>query len=97
MKPLQGKRILVTRPAAQADGLAAMITAQGGEALCFPLLEIGPPDDLQALDEVSENLDAYALAVFISPNAVVVFPQPDSPTKPSVSPCRSVNEMSSTA
>ena len=70
VKPLQGKRILVTRPAAQADGLAAMITAQGGEALRFPLLEIGPPDDLQALHEVSENLDAYALAVFISPNAV---------------------------
>ena len=70
VKPLQGKRILVTRPAAQADGLAAMITAQGGEALRFPLLEIGPPDDLQAMHEVSENLDAYALAECIRPNDV---------------------------
>ena len=44
-KPLRGKRILVTRPAAQAAQLTALIAGQGGEAICFPLLEIGPPDD----------------------------------------------------
>ncbi len=68
--PLHGKRILVTRPAAQADALVAMINARGGEAIRFPLLEIGPPDDFQPLQQAISALDTYALAVFVSPNAV---------------------------
>ena len=70
MNPLHGKRILVTRPAAQAGTLAAMIAAQDGEALRFPLLKIGPPDDLSPLHTAGRELASYALAVFISPNAV---------------------------
>ena len=69
-KPLQGKRILVTRPVAQAAQLAAMIADQGGEALRFPLLEIGPAADLAPLQQAIARLDDYALAIFISPNAV---------------------------
>ena len=42
--PLQGKRILVTRPAGQAAGLASQIAARGGEAACFPLIDIAPPE-----------------------------------------------------
>ena len=69
-KPLLGKRILVTRPAAQAAQLAALIAGQGGEAICFPLLEIGPADDPLPLQKAIGRLDDYALAIFISPNAV---------------------------
>ena len=69
-KLLRGKRILVTRPAAQAAQLTALIAGQGGEAICFPLLEIGPPDDSLPLQKAIERLDDYALAIFISPNAV---------------------------
>ena len=69
-KPLQGKRILVTRSVAQAAQLAAMIADQGGEALRFPLLEIGPVDDPAPLQQAIERLDDYALVIFISPNAV---------------------------
>ena len=70
MKPLQGRRILVTRPAAQAAALAQLIAARGGEPICFALLEIAPADDPQPLQQAIARLDDYALAVFISPNAV---------------------------
>ncbi len=69
-KPLAGKRILVTRPAAQAGQLAALIAEQGGEAVRFPLLEIGPADDPLPLQQAIARLDDYAMVVFISPNAV---------------------------
>ena len=69
-KPLQGRRILVTRPAAQAGRLAELISAQGGEPVLFPLLEIGPAVDPLPLQQAIARLDKYALAVFISPNAV---------------------------
>lgn len=67
---LRGRRILVTRPAAQAAALAQRIVKLGGEPVLFPLLEIGPADDLAPLDHAIARLDHYAIAVFISPNAV---------------------------
>lgn len=69
-KALLGQRILVTRPAAQAATLAGMIAGEGGEPVLFPLLEIGPADDSAPLDAAIAHLDDYAVAVFISPNAV---------------------------
>lgn len=71
MKPLQGRRILVTRPAAQADALAALIADQGGEPILFPLIEISAADDPAPLQRAIKQLDAYCLAVFISPNAAL--------------------------
>lgn len=68
--PLLGRRILVTRPAAQSGELAQRIGELGGEPVLFPLLEIGPVDDVGPLQRAIERLDDYALAVFISPNAV---------------------------
>jgi uroporphyrinogen-III synthase len=67
---LQGKRILVTRPAAQATDLAGKIVALGGEPIVFPLLEIAPADDPVPLAGAIARLDEYAIVVFISPNAV---------------------------
>lgn len=68
--PLQGKTIAVTRPLAQAAKLAGLIVAQGGVPVVFPLLEIGPADDPEPLGAAINTLEQYALAVFISPNAV---------------------------
>lgn len=68
--PLLGKRILVTRPAGQAAGLAARIVACGGEAIRFPLIDIAPTEDWRAVDEAIARLDGFALVIFISPNAV---------------------------
>lgn len=67
---LQGRRILVTRPRAQAARLAALIAGEGGEPLCFPLIEIEPPLDAAPLRGVAARLAQYVLVVFISPNAV---------------------------
>lgn len=67
---LQGRRILVTRPAAQAGTLAQQIMAHGGEPVLFPLLDIGPADDMQPLQQAIARLDDYKIAIFISPNAV---------------------------
>ncbi|WP_170285801.1 uroporphyrinogen-III synthase [Propionivibrio limicola] len=70
MRPLEGKRILVTRPVGQSAALAALIAAQGGEAVSFPLLDIAPVDDPGAVQSMAARLDEFSLIVFISPNAV---------------------------
>ncbi|SDI66525.1 uroporphyrinogen-III synthase [Propionivibrio dicarboxylicus] len=68
--PLRGRRVLVTRPAAQSAALAGMIAALGGEAVCFPLLDIGPIDVATEGADDKHVLASYDFAVFISPNAV---------------------------
>ncbi len=68
--PLAGRTIVVTRPQAQAAPLAEAIAAAGGNPLIFPLLEIAPASDPQPLVDAVQRLADYALAVFISPNAV---------------------------
>lgn len=67
---LAGKRILVTRPEAQAPALCEAIRARGGEPECFPLIEIGPCEDQRALADVCARLDSFDLAFFVSANAV---------------------------
>jgi len=73
---LRGRKIVVTRPRAQASKLAGLIVEQGGEAVVFPLLEISPVADYGPLCSVTANLETYSLAIFISPNAVA-FSLPD--------------------
>jgi len=68
--PLAGRTIVVTRPLAQAGALASAIEDAGGQPLIFPLLEISPADDPRPLAEAGLRLNDYALAIFISPNAV---------------------------
>ena len=67
---LKGVRVLVTRPRDQAENLARLIENEGGEAIRFPVIEITEPKDTQALLAVIDRLDQFALAIFISPNAV---------------------------
>ena len=71
-RELQGLRVLVTRPADQAEPLCRLIAVAGGEALRLPTLEIRDPDPREAarLDAVAGVLETYDLAVFISVNAV---------------------------
>lgn len=67
---LQGKGILVTRAVHQALELNAMIQAEAGRPISFPVLEILDAEDLSPLNQVIDALDNYQLAIFISPNAV---------------------------
>jgi uroporphyrinogen-III synthase len=68
--PLAGKRILVTRPRAQAEKLAQRIRAAGGEALVYPTIEILDPADAGPARAVLQELEQFDLAIFVSPNAV---------------------------
>ncbi len=68
--PLAGRRIVVTRPSAQAKGLAALIREAGGEPLCLPAIEIRELTDPKLFDSIAERLDSFQLAIFVSRNAV---------------------------
>jgi len=69
-KPLAGVRVLVTRPAAQAQRLAELIEQAGGESVRFPALEIASLLDATTLHRVLADVAHFHLAIFISPNAV---------------------------
>jgi len=68
--PLAGYRVLVTRPAHQAEELIAGIEDAGGEAIRFPVIEIvGRHPDI-----VAEQLASFPrpdIAIFVSRNAVL--------------------------
>ncbi len=67
---LNGRGILVTRPAHQAEALCALIETAGGRALRLPVLQIQPAADPGAVQAGLARLGNYDLAVFISANAV---------------------------
>jgi uroporphyrinogen-III synthase len=67
---LAGTRVLVTRPAHQAEGLARQIESAGGEPVRFPTVDIAEPADPAALQLALAALAQSGLAVFTSPNAV---------------------------
>ncbi|WP_083200230.1 uroporphyrinogen-III synthase [Thauera phenolivorans] len=69
-RPLAGRRLVVTRPAAQADSLCEAIAAAGGEAVRLPVLAIGPAPDPRPLEVIADRLEEFDLAFFVSPNAV---------------------------
>jgi uroporphyrinogen-III synthase len=68
--PLQGARIVITRPARQSAGLAQQIAALGGKPVMFPAIVILPPADRSALKRAQRDLAKYDYAVFVSANAV---------------------------
>jgi uroporphyrinogen-III synthase len=63
---LNGRRVVVTRPRELAEALARAIEEAGGRAILFPTLAIEDAPPPAALS----RLDAYQLAVFVSPTAV---------------------------
>jgi len=76
---LAGKRILVTRPRAQAADLCDKLAALGAEPILFPTIEIAPMEDYSALDRAITALDwpegraRYQWVIFTSVNGVAAF------------------------
>lgn len=70
MKPLAGRRVVITRPGAQAEGLAQLVREAGGEPVCIPAIEILPLADPAAFHGVADRLERFDLAIFVSRNAV---------------------------
>jgi uroporphyrinogen III methyltransferase/synthase len=68
--PLEGCRILVTRPAGQADSIIDDITQRGGEAMHLPLIEIVPATDTQELKIAITEAWSFDWIVFTSVNGV---------------------------
>ncbi|NNJ97688.1 MAG: uroporphyrinogen-III synthase [Gammaproteobacteria bacterium] len=68
--PLQGLKVLVTRPAQRASGLCQLIERAGGSAIHFAAIQIDEPDDTRSRDYVRNHLTEFELAIFISPTAV---------------------------
>src|ERR1041384_366932 len=66
------KRIVVTRPRAQADGFAEKLQSAGFEPIFFPVIEIQPIKDNPCLDRALEKLNCYEWIVFTSVNGVEV-------------------------
>jgi uroporphyrinogen III methyltransferase/synthase len=71
--PLHGKRILVTRPRAQAGRLAALLEASGAEVVTVPTIAIEPPEDWSPLDVAIRTLGTYRWVLFTSVNGVAAF------------------------
>jgi uroporphyrinogen-III synthase len=67
---LTGKTILVTRPEHQAGSLIKAIEQAGGTAVLFPVIEILPVDNQQAIRRCWKQVAGYHWLVFISANAV---------------------------
>lgn len=68
--PLAGRRIVITRPRDQAEGLIAALQALGAEVHSFPVIDIAPLEDQSALQDLAARLPAAGLAFFVSANAV---------------------------
>jgi uroporphyrinogen-III synthase len=68
--PLAGKRIVVTRAQAQAEGLSSVLRQFGAEAIDAPLIEIRPPDSYEALDAALNAILDYDWLILTSVNGV---------------------------
>jgi uroporphyrinogen-III synthase len=66
-KMLKGKKILVTRPANQAEKLCKLIEENGGIPIRLPTLEIIPPK----ISPCFPNQEEIDIAIFTSVNAVL--------------------------
>jgi uroporphyrinogen III methyltransferase/synthase len=73
VRPLFGKRVLVTRPREQAAELVERLESAGAEAIEAPMIRIVPPDDYGPLDDACARVSDFDWIVFSSTNAVDTF------------------------
>jgi uroporphyrinogen III methyltransferase/synthase len=69
-RPLEGKRVVVTRPPDAAAPFAARLRELGAEPVLLPTISIRPPQDSGPLDRALARLDQYDWLIFTSANAV---------------------------
>src|SRR5688500_9925531 len=66
------KRVLVTRPRAQADSFVEGLRTAGVEPIYFPVIEIRSIEDNSELDQALVQINKYDWIVFTSVNGVEV-------------------------
>jgi len=67
-RPLTGLRVAVTRPRAQASGLAAGLAEHGAEVVVAPLIEIRPAPDRRVWKQVARDVQRADWVVVTSAN-----------------------------
>ncbi len=70
---LSGRRVVVTRPEDQAEGLCSRLRALGAEPVEFPVIAIAPPEPGGPLDQALARLSSYDWLIFTSVNGVDCF------------------------
>lgn len=73
VRPLFGKRVLVTRPRGQAAELSARLAAYGAQPIEAPLIRIVPPEDRDLLRLAAASSGTFDWIIFTSTNAVDAF------------------------
>lgn len=74
-RPLFGQRVLVTRPAHQAEELRGPLAELGADVHIQPAIEIRPPANWQPVDDVLKRIREFDWLVFSSSNGVHYFLQ----------------------
>jgi uroporphyrinogen-III synthase len=69
-RPLEGRRVVVTRRPEQASALVEGLEALGATVLAVPAIEIAPPEDPGPLDDALKRLRDFDGLLLTSPNAV---------------------------
>jgi uroporphyrinogen-III synthase len=72
-RPLEGKRVVLTRALEQSRDLFARLEALGATVLLFPAVSFSEPTDTAALDGAIRSLSEFAWILFTSANAVRFF------------------------
>ncbi len=67
---LAGKRIVITRAAAQCEALSKELSARGAIPLVLPLISFGEPDDFRPFDEAIRSLAGFDWIILTSAQAV---------------------------
>lgn len=69
-KPLAALRVLVTRPAHQADNIINRLNGLGACCLALPSIEISASTDCETTLKISQTIQQYDIALFVSQNAI---------------------------
>jgi len=72
-RPIEGKKIVITRPADQSDGFSERLSKLGGMPVKFPVIAVAPPDSWDAADSAIDHLEGYEWVLFTSVNGVNAF------------------------
>jgi uroporphyrinogen III methyltransferase/synthase len=72
---LEGRTVVVTRPAAQAGPFVELLEAEGARVLRAPTIVIEPPESWQPLDRALDAIATFSWVVFTSVNGVAMVDQ----------------------
>lgn len=67
---LAGKRIVITRAAAQSESLARELSERGAIPMVLPLVSFAEPEDCAPLDEAMEKIEQFDWMILTSAQAV---------------------------